>query len=224
MPSGISVFAMDFAGSGLSDGKWVTLGAREVDDLEAVVKFLRTRPFVSTIGLWGRSMGAVTALLYAHRDPTVAGIVLDSPFSRLTDLMMEIVAHQVRTRAVTRYKQARARDAAPHWERRETGRPRLQPQRISIPKSLLKIALAMMRRSVRKRAGFDLTKVAPIDTAPEAFIPALFSHAQGDDFVPKHHSERLQKAYGGDSNYSERPGVCSHVSSILQMARINSNA
>lgn len=29
----------------------------------------------STIGLWGRSMGAVTALLYSQRDPSVAGMV-----------------------------------------------------------------------------------------------------------------------------------------------------
>ena len=29
----------------------------------------------STIGLWGRSMGAVTALLFSQRDPSVAGMV-----------------------------------------------------------------------------------------------------------------------------------------------------
>jgi hypothetical protein len=39
-------------------------------------------------------MGAVTALLYSERDPSVAGIVLDSPFSRLTDLMRELVEEQ----------------------------------------------------------------------------------------------------------------------------------
>ena len=62
-------------GSGLSDGDWVTLGAREVDDLAAVVRHLRGGGAVSTIGLWGRSMGAVTALLYAQRDPSIAGVV-----------------------------------------------------------------------------------------------------------------------------------------------------
>lgn len=29
----------------------------------------------ATIGLWGRSMGAVTALLYSAKDPTIAGVV-----------------------------------------------------------------------------------------------------------------------------------------------------
>lgn len=90
---------MDFAGSGQSDGTWVTLGAKEVDDLAAVVQFLRSQSFVTTIGLWGRSMGAVTSLMYAQRDPSIAGMVLDSPFSKLTDLMVEIVGNQVRQRA-----------------------------------------------------------------------------------------------------------------------------
>ena len=34
VPLGVSVFTLDFAGSGLSDGKFVTLGADEVDDIE----------------------------------------------------------------------------------------------------------------------------------------------------------------------------------------------
>ena len=74
-------------------------------------------------------------------------------------------------------------------------------QRLAVPKGLLKIAMAMMRRSVKKRAGFDITKVAPVDFASQTFIPALFAHAGGDDFVPKHHSERIHDLYGGDKNY-----------------------
>lgn len=34
IPLGVSVFTLDFAGSGLSDGDYVTLGANEVDDVE----------------------------------------------------------------------------------------------------------------------------------------------------------------------------------------------
>jgi len=64
----------------MSDGEWVTLGAHEVDDLEAVVHHLRATFPESTIGLWGRSMGAVTALMYSQRDPSIAGVVsLSSP-------------------------------------------------------------------------------------------------------------------------------------------------
>lgn len=62
-------------GSGRSDGDWVTLGAHEVDDLEIAIAHLRKKYPDSAIALWGRSMGAVTCLLYVHRDPSIAGMV-----------------------------------------------------------------------------------------------------------------------------------------------------
>jgi alpha-beta hydrolase superfamily lysophospholipase len=36
-------------------------------------------------------MGAATALLHGHRDPSIAGMVLDSPFSELKQLGEELV-------------------------------------------------------------------------------------------------------------------------------------
>lgn len=91
LPSNITVFTLDFSGSGLSEGEHVTLGWNEKDDLKAVVNHLRTDGNVSCIGLWGRSMGAVTSLMYGAEDPSIAGMVLDSPFSNLVELMMELV-------------------------------------------------------------------------------------------------------------------------------------
>ena len=55
---GVAVFAFDFAGSGKSDGDHVTLGYFEREDLMCVVAHLRATDVVSTIALWGRSMGA----------------------------------------------------------------------------------------------------------------------------------------------------------------------
>lgn len=91
LPSNITVFTLDFSGSGLSDGDFVSLGWNERDDLRAVVSYLRSLKQTSCIGLWGRSMGAVTSLLYGAEDPSIAGMVLDSPFSNLFNLMMELV-------------------------------------------------------------------------------------------------------------------------------------
>ncbi|XP_027918916.1 uncharacterized protein LOC114177668 isoform X2 [Vigna unguiculata] len=91
LPSNITVFTLDFSGSGISGGEHVTLGWNEKDDLKAVVNYLRDDGNVSLIGLWGRSMGAVTSLMYGAEDPSIAGMVLDSPFSDLVDLMMELV-------------------------------------------------------------------------------------------------------------------------------------
>eukprot|EP00250_Pteridium_aquilinum_P010143 c19177_g1_i2 orf=383-1690(-) len=91
LPSNITVFTLDFSGSGLSDGDFVSLGCNEKEDLRAVVSYLRSLKHTSCIGLWGRSMGAVTSLLYGAEDPSIAGMVLDSPFSNLFNLMMELV-------------------------------------------------------------------------------------------------------------------------------------
>lgn len=66
------------------------MGWYERDDVEVVVDWLRASNKVSTIGLWGRSMGAVTALMHADRDPSIAGLVLDSAFSSLRTLAEEL--------------------------------------------------------------------------------------------------------------------------------------
>ena len=55
---GVAVFAFDFAGSGKSDGENVSLGYYEREDLMCVVAHLRATDVVSTVALWGRSMGA----------------------------------------------------------------------------------------------------------------------------------------------------------------------
>jgi pimeloyl-ACP methyl ester carboxylesterase len=90
LPMNITVFCFDFSGCGKSEGEYISLGWFERDDLAAVVEHLRSSNRTSYIGLWGRSMGAVTALLHAHRDPSIAGIVLDSPFSSLSKLSKEL--------------------------------------------------------------------------------------------------------------------------------------
>lgn len=61
----ITVFTFDFAGCGLSEGEYISLGYYEKGDVDVVFKYLRELGTVSSIGIWGRSMGAVTALMYA---------------------------------------------------------------------------------------------------------------------------------------------------------------
>lgn len=72
---GITLVALDFAGSGRSEGEFVSLGYYEKDDLKAVIEHLRASGRVSRIALWGRSMGAVTALMHGERDPSLAAMV-----------------------------------------------------------------------------------------------------------------------------------------------------
>lgn len=88
---GIAVFSFDFAGSGKSDGEYVSLGYYEREDLMCVIAHLRATNVVSTIALWGRSMGAATSLMHGYRDPSIACMILDSPFSDLSTLAEEMV-------------------------------------------------------------------------------------------------------------------------------------
>lgn len=86
----IAVFCYDSAGCGLSEGEYVSLGWYERDDLTTVVEHVRRSPLCTAVGLWGRSMGAATALLQSDRDPKIDAICADSAFSSLPDLMLDI--------------------------------------------------------------------------------------------------------------------------------------
>ncbi|KAL3800601.1 hypothetical protein ACHAW5_001069 [Stephanodiscus triporus] len=88
---GVAVVAFDFAGSGKSEGEFVSLGYYEQEDLQTVIHHLRASGEVSTISLWGRSMGAATAIMYGSRDATISCMILDSAFTDLTRLAEEMV-------------------------------------------------------------------------------------------------------------------------------------
>jgi pimeloyl-ACP methyl ester carboxylesterase len=88
---GISVFAYDSVGCGLSGGKYVSLGYHEERDLGVVLRHLRRSGAVSSIALWGRSMGASTAILRSAKDQSLSACVLDSPFADLQVICQEFV-------------------------------------------------------------------------------------------------------------------------------------
>eukprot|EP00758_Cryptobia_borreli_P008638 Tbor_TRINITY_DN5405_c1_g2::TRINITY_DN5405_c1_g2_i1::g.24109::m.24109 len=92
LEEGITLFAFDACGSGQSEGTYVSLGFYERQDLATVIEYLQSSGKVSGIALWGRSMGAVTSIMYASRDPTIKCVIGDSPFSSLRRLVADLVA------------------------------------------------------------------------------------------------------------------------------------
>ncbi len=165
---GVAVVSFDFAGSGLSDGEYVTLGANERLDCRAVVTYLRAEGKTSTIAFWGRSMGAVTALLYADEDNMVDAMVLDSPFASLKLLAEELVERAT--------------------EQTST----------KIPKFAVSGMLQIVRRTIRSRAKIDINDISAIDHTPKLYVPALFCVVKGDSFIANKHSELLHASYAGD--------------------------
>ncbi|OII73910.1 uncharacterized protein cubi_02712 [Cryptosporidium ubiquitum] len=98
LPIGITVMAVDLSGSGLSDGDYISLGYHEKDDLSVLIEYLKSSKRCSSVGVWGRSMGAATALMYSgvdRGDGFLRGIVVDSSFCSLRQLCHELVHHYV---------------------------------------------------------------------------------------------------------------------------------
>ena len=224
----MALCALDCAGSGNSGGEFVSLGHYERDDVAAVVDALRKRNLVGRVAVWGRSMGAATALLYrrpgghrsfalytsrgpqnpskpgrrlaesgpstrspeagehastlryaATRDPDVAAVVADSPYASLVRLCRELVARSARS-----------------------GQGSGETGRTLVAGAAAEAALALVRSSVRHRAGFDVYDVAPLDhvaTLRHCATPALLLHGTRDDFIPADHARDLHAAHGGDA-------------------------
>ena len=175
LATGASLFALDLAACGHSEGDYISLGWYERDDVLAVIEHLRREDNphpTSTIALWGRSMGAVSAVFQAARDPGIAGVVLDSPFASLEQVALELVTHA----------------------------PEQVPNAPSVPPFLVKAALRLVASTVKSRANFDLYKLRPVDAAATCYTPALFGTGSGDNMIRPHHSQQIYNAYKGDKN------------------------
>lgn len=187
-PLWISLLCFDFSGCGLSEGEFISLGWYERDDLAACIEYLRSLGRVSTIALWGRSMGAFTALLHSDRDPSIAGLVLDSPFSSLKLLAEELASSYAKV---------------PAW--------------------MVRAVLTVVRTMIKTKAGFDIEDLEGWNHVNQAYSPALFIAATGDDFILPHHAQDLHEAYQGEKEMhlvsgdhnSARPLACRRKAALF---------
>ncbi len=94
LPLGVDLFTFDFSGCGNSEGQWVTLGWKEVDDLSACLNHLAQAGKTSKVALWGRSMGGSTALRFNNTTSPlpVTCMIVDSAFSRFTEVAAGMVS------------------------------------------------------------------------------------------------------------------------------------
>ena len=95
LPHNINLFVVDLPGCGHSEGEYISLGYYESYDVGIIVDFLENLPGTGSIGLWGRSMGASTGLIYAHRDKRIKAICLDSPFANFCRLARELTKQYI---------------------------------------------------------------------------------------------------------------------------------
>jgi len=84
-----NLFLFDFRYLGQSEGKYSTAGAKERYDLEAAVKYLKSRG-IKEVGIWGFSMGGAVALMTAENLPEIKAIVAESSYARLSLMTVEL--------------------------------------------------------------------------------------------------------------------------------------
>ena len=64
----VNLILFDFAGSGYSEGEYITLGVKEARDTRTIIDYAKQKFGINKVILWGRSMGAVTAILFAAEE------------------------------------------------------------------------------------------------------------------------------------------------------------
>jgi len=163
----VHLFCFDFSACGHSGGQYTSVGYHEQDDVQRVIEYLKESNKVTKIALWGRSMGAVTSIMYSTKNPDIACIILDTPFAAFKRLVHELVK--------TRSK---------------------------VPKFLVGIVLNIIRRTVKKKAKFDVYTVKPIDYVKNLKVPALFGAPKDDTFVSNQHTKDLYLAHKGTKKLS----------------------
>jgi dipeptidyl aminopeptidase/acylaminoacyl peptidase len=80
----------DFRAMGESEGKYTTVGYKEVEDLKAAVNYLKNKN-IKNIGALGFSLGAATIIMANSKD--IKAIVADSSYANL-DLMINSLYRQ----------------------------------------------------------------------------------------------------------------------------------
>jgi len=155
---GISSFRFDYRGIGDSAG--VARDFRQIDeDIRSAMDLISGEcPSVRTIYIWGLCDAASAALLYAHRDVRVAGLVLCNPWVRTDRTLAQAVVQRYSLGQLT---------SGDFWRRLATGR-------VSPVKSL-RGAWATVRAALAREAPV----VAESSSArPGDFVEAMLAGLQ----------------------------------------------
>ncbi len=84
-----NLLLFDFRYFGQSEGKYTTAGAKEVDDLLAAIRFLKTKG-IEEVGVWGFSLGGAVALMTAPQAPEIKAIISESSYASLNLMALQL--------------------------------------------------------------------------------------------------------------------------------------
>ncbi|CAH0479285.1 unnamed protein product [Peronospora belbahrii] len=194
---GFSVLAFDCCGSGLSDGIYVTMGWNEAVDLFFVLQSVEKDASVSDVCLYAHSMGAF---------PAVTNLALRAAGAadRKMQAKVQTLPHVLRSgQSPKLLKPIRAivldSGYASMIEVNEGLLREMQQEGFFVPKTVLKMVMIAIHKSVRKRTEVDIELLRPVDYVKLCYAPALFVAANNDHYVSKKQSAELASKYAGPS-------------------------
>src|SRR5918992_2150442 len=84
-----NLLLFDFRYLGESEGSYSTAGAKEVEDLLAAIRFLKSRA-ITEVGVWGFSMGGAVALMATEQAPEIRAVVAESSYAKLSEMALQL--------------------------------------------------------------------------------------------------------------------------------------
>ena len=212
-----SLLVFDFVGCGLSEGKNVTLGIKEAEDLRLIVNTLIQIYKTEEIYLWGRSMGAVTAIHYLHYLDKVKKDI-DFKYKQLRKMhnyrkslseAKPIVEKNIKqgvkhvsvlklTCKASYYIKgvvldscfANANNLVKSIIKRTIGKSEL----------LSDLTLFYLTNNIKNNIGVDvLSKNIPIKKVKDIAVPGMFMIGDGDDMVDSKAFNEMFQKYGSDN-------------------------
>ena len=180
---GANILLFDFRGHGMSEYVMTTCGNAEINDLAAAVEVAvgqaETAP--NQIYIHGFSMGAAVALLLPPH-PAVAGIIADSSYSRL-DEMIRLLILQILKQGIVGWR-GLAKAVQPLL-------PALT-RLMLFGGQLLFYARYRYPLVARPDQAIGLPSVKQTVRASGTILPAiLLIHAENDPLIALHHAQRL---------------------------------
>jgi dipeptidyl aminopeptidase/acylaminoacyl peptidase len=87
--SDFNLLLFDFRYLGKSEGSYSTAGAKEIEDLLAAIRYLKSRG-IDEVGVWGFSMGGAVALMAIERAPEIKAVVSESSYASLGQMALQL--------------------------------------------------------------------------------------------------------------------------------------
>ena len=84
-----NLLLFDFRYLGESEGSYSTAGAKEVEDLLAAIRFIKSTG-IKEVGEWGFSMGGAGALMAIEKAPEIRAVISESSYSSLAQMALQL--------------------------------------------------------------------------------------------------------------------------------------